>query len=203
MQIAIIGCGNMGGALARRLGPANQLLLYDRHVEKTECLEREGNGRACQDMSEALEIAEIVILAVKPQNIKQTAGLIKDSLLENKLLVSLLAATKIGVLEQYFPASNIVRMMPNLPLIYGEGVIGLSSDEKTTKENKACLAKTFETLGKIYWLPEEKMDALTVLGGSGPAFFFAMVEAMIDAGIAMGFTAQEAQGVAHQMFAAA
>ncbi len=90
-------------------------------------------------------------------------------------------------------------MMPNLPLIYGEGVIGLCSDEKMIKEDRDILAKLFESLGKIYWLPESKINGLTALTGSGPAFFFSMVESMIDAGIAMGFAAKDAQSLVYQM----
>ena len=90
-------------------------------------------------------------------------------------------------------------MMPNLPLVYGMGVIGLSSSNKIKNEDKEHLTKMFGSLGKIYWLPEEKIDALTALAGSGPAFFLVMVEAMIDAGIAMGFTAADAQGLIYQM----
>jgi pyrroline-5-carboxylate reductase len=115
------------------------------------------------------------------------------------MVVSLLAGTTIETLRQYFPAVKIVRMMPNLPLVYGEGVIGLSLIKKIENEDKKHLTEIFESLGKIYWLSEEKIDALTALAGSGPAFFFAMVEAMIDAGIAMGFSASDAQSLIYQM----
>lgn len=199
MKIAIIGCGNMGGAIAKRLASTNQLFLYDRHTEKTEKLAQEGFGKACQSMSEALQASEMIILAVKPQNINQTAGLIKEKLKGDQIIVSLLAGTKINTLLQHFPNMTVVRMMPNLPIIHGDGVIGFSSDEKTKSETKELLTNTFKALGKVYWLPEEKMNALTSLAGSGPAFVYAMIEAMVDAGIAMGFTSQEAQDIAQNM----
>lgn len=199
MQIAIIGCGNMGGGLAQRLSQTNQLFLYDHRMEKAENLSLMGYGIACTDVMEALHAAETIILAVKPQNLKQAADLIKEGLQKNKMLVSLLAGTTLETLRQHFPTVRIVRMMPNLALIYGEGVIGLCADETIKVEDKEKLTKTFEPLGKVYWLPEDKIDALTALAGSGPAFFFAIVEAMVDAGIAMGFTAQEAQGIVYQM----
>lgn len=199
MQITIIGCGNMGQSLAQRLSQTNQLFLYDHNNEKTEFLAQQGYGKACKDIMEALRPAEMIILAVKPQNLKQLAELIKDDLRDNQMVISLLAGTTIETLGHYFPAAQIVRMMPNLPLVCGEGVVGLSASKKIKNEDKEHLTKTFASLGKIYWLPEEKMDALTALTGSGPAFFFAMVEAMIDAGIAMGFTAKDAQGLTYQM----
>jgi pyrroline-5-carboxylate reductase len=110
----------------------------------------------------------------------------------------LLSGTTLNTLESFFSPSRIVRMMPNLPLIYGEGVIALCADDRKA-EDKDRLQKIFEVLGKVYWLPEEKMDALTALAGSGPAFFFVMVEAMIDSGIAMGFTAADSQKIVLQM----
>ena len=196
MQIAIIGCGNMGKALGQRLSQGNQLFFYDHHREKAEHLAKEGYGKACKDVSDALRPSEMILVAVKPQNLKQAAALIKNALRDNQVIVSLLAGTPISALRGHLPTAHIVRMMPNLALLHGEGVIGLSSDETVWAEH---LTKIFEPLGKVYWLPEEKMDALTALTGSGPAFFFTMVEAMIDAGIAMGFTVSDARGLVCQM----
>lgn len=189
----------MGGALAQRLSHDNQLFLYDHHGEKAALLAKKGYGKACECVEEALLASKIIILAVKPQSMQQAAELIGNALRENQILVSLLAATTVATLAKHFPTGQIVRMMPNLPLICGEGVIGLSSDEKIKKEDKELLNQTFQSLGKIDWLPEEKINALTALTGSGPAFFFVMVEAMIDAGIAMGFSASDAQGLTYQM----
>jgi len=199
MQIAIIGCGNMGKALAQRLSHTNQLFLYDNHIEKAKLLAQEGWGKACKEARDALRNAEMIILAVKPQNLKEAVASFKNSLQQHQVIVSLLAGTPVATLRQYFPTAQIIRMMPNLALIHGEAVIGLSSDENLKNEVKELLSKTCEVLGKIYWIPEEKMDALTALASSGPAFFFAMVEAMIDAGIAMGFAAKDAKGLVYQM----
>jgi pyrroline-5-carboxylate reductase len=78
-------------------------------------------------------------------------------------------------------------------------VIGLSADETIQEKDKERVTTTFASLGKICWLPENKIDGLSALTGSGPAFFFVMVEAMVDAGIAMGFAAKEAKGLVYQM----
>lgn len=199
MKITIIGCGNMGQALAQRLSPTTQLFFYDHNKEKAEIFEQQGYGTACKNIIEAVCSSEIIILAVKPQNLKQLADLIKEKLKDNQMIVSLLAGTTIETLRNHFPEIKIIRMMPNLPLIYGEGVIGLSLIKTQANEDKELLKKIFEPLGKIYWLDEEKIDALTALAGSGPAFFFSMIEAMVDAGIAMGFSAADAQDLTYQM----
>lgn len=199
MKITIIGCGNMGQALAQRLSPTNQLFFYDHNREKTELLEQQGHGSACKNIMEAIDTSEIIILAVKPQNLKPLAESIQEQLKTHQIIVSLLAGTTIETLRKHFPAVKILRMMPNLPLKCGEGVIGLSSSETLVKEEQEHVKKIFDPLGKLYWLEEAKMNALTSLAGSGPAFFFTMVEAMIDAGIAMGFSAAEAQDLTYQM----
>jgi len=199
MLIAIIGCGNMGSALAQRLSKTHQLFLYDHHIEKTEQLAQEGCGKSCQSIKEAVNHAELVILAVKPQNVTEIGKLIGKELKKEQILISLLSGIRIENLKELFAHTQTIRMMPNLALIYGEGVIGMCSDENMSPENKDILTKTFELLGKIHWLPEDKINALTSLTGSGPAFFLTMVEAMVDAGIAMGFTASHAQQLTYQM----
>jgi pyrroline-5-carboxylate reductase len=173
--------------------------MYDRHFEKAEFLAQQGYGKACKTIQEACLHSEIIILAVKPQNIEKLAESMRKELTNDQLLISLLAGTTLETLSHYFPSSKIIRMMPNLPLIYGEGVIGLSSAETIKEEEKKQISKIFELLGVIYWLPEEKINALSSLTGSGPAFFYLMMEAMIESGIAMGFTAVDAQKLVAQM----
>jgi pyrroline-5-carboxylate reductase len=188
----------MGRGLAQRLSQANQLFLYDHHPEKSELLEQENYGKACKHIQEALISSEIIILAVKPQGLKRLADMLQGSLRESLMIVSLLAGTTIDTLEHYFPAVPIVRMMPNLPLVCGQGVIGLSGHDNREKNHQEHLTNLFAPLGKVFWLPEEKIDALTALAGSGPAFFLVMIEAMVDAGIAMGFSAADAQNLIDQ-----
>lgn len=199
MHIAIIGCGNMGKALGEKLGSTNQLYFYDHNPEKGEILEKNGFGKACKNIQEAINHAETVILAIKPQNFNESATIIGKELKKGQIVISLLAGTTLSTLKHSFPETTIVRMMPNLPLIYGEGVIGLSPDEKMNAKEKERLTDAFTSLGKICWLPEDKINALTALTGSGPAFFLTMIEAMIDAGVTMGFAATEARGLVHQM----
>ncbi|MCI5052725.1 MAG: pyrroline-5-carboxylate reductase [Simkaniaceae bacterium] len=199
MKITIIGCGNMGKAFAKRLSQTNQLFLYDHKIINAESLANQGYGIACNDVRAAIKATDMIILAVKPQSLDDVATTIAGCIQENQIIISMLAGTPIKALEQYFQNANVVRMMPNLPLIYGKGVIGLSANEKLQKEVKENLTKTFEVLGEIFWIQEEKMNGLTALTGSGPAFFFTILEAMVDAGIAIGFNAKEAQELIYQM----
>lgn len=197
MKIAIIGCGNMGSGLASRLFHTNTLYFFDRNIEKSIRLESEGYGKACHEIKEALQNAELIILAVKPQNLKEIAPAIVKNLNTSQILISLLAGTPLEILSQTFPNIDIVRMMPNLAITIGQGIVGLSA--KDTLKIKNTLTNLFEPLGTIYWLPEDKMEALSVLAGSAPAFTFVMIEAMMDAGISMGFSVKDAQTLIYQM----
>lgn len=198
MNITIIGCGTMGSGLAKQLSAKNTILLYDHHLEKAERLQREGYGTACPHLQDALQRSDSVILAVKPKGLKEVASLM-GAAPTHYTLISLLAGIPLAKLKNYFPSQRIIRMMPNLAIIYGEGLIGLTTDESLTEKEKTQLSTLCEPLGKVYWLPEAKINAFTSLAGSGPAFVFAIIESMIDAGIGMGFNAQDAQELVHQM----
>ncbi len=195
-RIAIIGCGNMGEALAKRLSPFYPLFFYDKNRKKAEHLAHENHGQACSTVKEATQSAKAVILAIKPQSLKESASAISSELKEGQMIISILAGTSLSVLRRYFPHCSILRMMPNLALLYGEGIIGVTSDATVQREE---WSKLFEHLGKVLWLPEEKMDAFTALTSSGPAFFFVLLEAMVQAGVKMGFSSQDSGDLVGQM----
>lgn len=199
MHITIIGCGNMGTGLAELLSPSHHMLLYDRDWSWTQELAHKVKGEACQHISQAIENAELIFLAVKPQNLKEISPLIKPHLKKNQLIISLLAGTPLNVLKHYFSQATLIRMMPNLAMRYGDGVIGLVNSPDLSAELKKELEELLSPLGRIYWLKENQMDALTSLAGSGPAFILTLIESMIEAGVAMGFQAKDAQELTLQM----
>jgi pyrroline-5-carboxylate reductase len=198
MKITLIGCGTMGQALAQHFSQNHELFLYDHHLEKTQHLEREGHGQACQQVTEALQQSDLAILAIKPQNLKEVVDVINQADFK-KTIVSLLAGTPIHKLRRFFKDQRIIRMMPNLAIIYGEGLVGLSTDELLIGEEKEQFSALFASLGKVYWLTEDKMDGFTSLASSGLAFMFAIIEAMVEAGIGMGFNSKVSQELVHQM----
>jgi pyrroline-5-carboxylate reductase len=199
MRITIIGCGNMGSALASQLFKNHPLALFDRHPEKSAALEEQGHGTAVSTLKQALSHAEILILAIKPQHLDELAKDLKPYLKGNPLIISLLAGTPFAILKKAFPKKTLVRMMPNLAVSLGKGVVGLAQEGNLSEDKQARLSTLFKPMGKILWLPEKKLDPLTAMAGSGPAFVFVMVEAMVDAAIAMGFSTRESQEIVLQM----
>ncbi|MFI0435473.1 MAG: pyrroline-5-carboxylate reductase [Parachlamydiaceae bacterium] len=199
MDIAIIGCGNMGTAVAELLSPLHRLILHDRDWNWTQELAHKIGGEPRQNINEAIDEAEVVFLAVKPQNLKEIAPLIKDDLKKNHILISLLVGTPLESLQNDFPSPTIIRIMPNLAMRYGEGIIGVVDTPALSLEIKNSLEELLAPLGLLYWLQESQIDALASLAGSGPAFILTLVEAMIEAGIAMGFKAKDAKNLTLKM----
>lgn len=189
MKIGIIGCGNMGQAFGEKLALEQTLFFYDRNVHKAMHLQEKGYGKAVS--LDEIKKCDLLLLAIKPQNLHEM-----EIIQSKKIVVSLLAGTPLSILRQKFPHSDIIRLMPNLAILYGEGLMGLSSDQE---ERKNLYEKIFAPLGKIYWIKENQMDAFTSLAGSGPAFVFSLMEAMKEAGKVMGLDGDFAQEIVLQM----
>lgn len=189
----------MGSGLAKRLSPHYEVYLYDRTREKADALVQKGYGKVSLFLPEHILQADLVILAVKPKNLKEIAAAWESHLRPETAIVSLLAGVPLLTLSSCFPICPVIRMMPNLALNVGEGAIGFSAEEGIQKKWGHDLAKLAAPLGKVFWIPETKMDAFGALAGSGPAFIFVLVEAMIDAGILMGLNVKDSRDYIVQM----
>jgi pyrroline-5-carboxylate reductase len=192
MKVAIIGCGVMGAAFAKHFAKEHTVFLCDQEKRRRERLAEEIGGKPIEKMSEAIKEAEVVLLAVKPKDMAEVAKATHTEFSKEKLLMSILAGTSLSLLRKSFFAT-ILRLMPNLALTCGEGVIGLVDDGHLSEEEKKNAEELLKGLGLLAWLPESKIEALTALAGSGPAFIFVIIEALIEGGISMGFNAEEAR----------
>jgi pyrroline-5-carboxylate reductase len=187
--LAIIGGGKIGEALlsglVRRGGP-DGLLVCERSPERAAQLaERYGVGAV--DLATAATRARVLLLAVKPQDIDVLLGLLAPHVDSSHLVVSVAAGVPTKRIEAALPEGTpVVRVMPNTPALVDEGMSVLSAgahaEEAHLDEAEALLA----AVGKVRRVPEDQQDAVTALSGSGPAYFFYLVEAMVDAGILLG-----------------
>ncbi len=181
----------MGSSFAKKLGAAHELFLVDRTYDKAQKVASESGGTALKSPVELVKQSEIILLAIKPQNLVSVAHEIKESLSHSHLLVSILAGVPVRQLKHHFGHVTLLRMMPNLAVKYEKGILGLCEYEVLPKDIKKKIEQIFSPFGALYWLPEDKMDALTSLTGSGPAFAFVLIEAMVEAGITMGFSSTQ------------
>jgi pyrroline-5-carboxylate reductase len=204
MKIGIIGCGHMGSGIARRLADAqNDLWVYDHHEKKTKTLADSTRAKACQSAAEVAKEAKVILLAVKPKDLSQAAEMLRQAVTPHHLLISILTGISIDALKERFGNVPILRMMPNLAVLYGQGVVGLTEGPNLSSKTKHNIERVFSPLGLVCWVDEKKIDILTSLTASGLAFFFVMFEAMVDAAIAMGLNASHGKELVLQMLTGA
>lgn len=193
MKVAIVGCGVMGSALARHLSTRNTIIICNRTRKKAQSLAKEIQAEVCLNMNNAMQKADILILALKPKDFLKFTKDIESSLSKGKIIISILSGVSTHLLKHYFPLAHCVRAMPNLALICSEAVIGLSEDKELPMYVRNKVTLLLNGLGLVMWISEEKMEALASLNSSGLGFIFLFVEAMIEGGIFMGFEPHRAK----------
>lgn len=199
-HISIIGCGVMGSGLAKALSDHHQITLCDRSSEKAEALGKKINVKYSHDIADAVGEADIILLCVKPQDLKEVSKQLFGKIRDDQVLVSILSGVSLKVLKVHFGDVSILRIMPNIACFYGEGVMGFVDNKELNKNDKKELEEVFKPLGHIHWVEENQIDALTALAGSGPAFAFVIIESMVDAAVALGLSAAQGRKMAIQMF---
>ncbi|HCL60072.1 MULTISPECIES: pyrroline-5-carboxylate reductase [Acinetobacter] len=206
-NISFIGGGNMaqaliGGLISQGL-PATRITVSD-PVEKVRSLLAEKEVNVTDDNIAAIKDADIVLFAVKPQVL---ASVLKplQGLLDGKLVISIVAGAEIATLSALLGTDRIVRVMPNTPALVQTGAHGLFANEEVGNDDRELASQVLASTGLTIWVNSEaQIDAVTAVSGSGPAYFFYMMESMIRAGknlgldekVATALTLQTALGAA-------
>ncbi len=208
-RIAFIGAGNMatsliGGLRAQGVEP-DSISASDPGLETRERVSAEHGIKVFADNAEAIEGADVVLLAVKPQMMKAVCETLRTSLKPNQLIVSIAAGITCASIKTWLGEQPLVRCMPNTPALLRQGVSGLYATPEATAAQREQAEQLLSAVGIALWLDQEKqLDAVTALSGSGPAYFFFLIEAMTAAGVKLGlpadvagkFTLQTALGAA-------
>lgn len=198
-KIGIIGVGNIGSAIIRGIVGAKgkvspqDIAASDIDKKKLHAISYELSVGSASDNVELISCSDIIILAIKPSQVKEVLEEIPriDS---GKLVISVAAGIKTSFIEKMLPVA-VVRAMPNMASLLGEGMTAISAG-KLAKERELEFAEAiFSTMGETIRVEENLMDIVTAVSGSGPAYFFLMMEALIEAGVAGGLSSQ----VAHQL----
>jgi pyrroline-5-carboxylate reductase len=201
-RIAFLGCGSMneailGGLLEAGTDPADVVATVRRAERAAELAERHHGITAIAGEEEpdnnkqASKGAAVVILGVKPVGIADLAREISPSLAPDTIVVSVAAAVSIGQLEAALPAGQpVIRTMPNTPAKLGRGVVSVSPGTSCTQEQLQKVKDILQGAGTVVEVPEEQVDALSAISGSGPAYAFYLAEAMAAAGQELGLDAE-------------
>ncbi|MGE8654016.1 MULTISPECIES: pyrroline-5-carboxylate reductase [unclassified Acinetobacter] len=188
-NISFIGGGNMaqaliGGLIARGV-PTTRITVSD-PVEKVRALLAEKDLHVTDDNLAAIRDADIVLFAVKPQVLASVLAPLKG-LLAGKLVISIVAGAEIATIAQLLETDRIVRVMPNTPALVQTGAHGLYAGAAVSTEDRELASQVLASTGLTLWVNSEaQIDAVTAVSGSGPAYFFYMMESMIRAGKNMG-----------------
>ena len=198
-QIAFIGGGNMatsiiGGLIREGSVRADLIHVSDPGEEQRDALQSKFNVVTHDDNLDAIANAGVVILAVKPQMMKAVLEPLKETLnTRQPLLISIAAGISLPSLSQWSGCNAIVRSMPNTPSLTGHGAMGLYASEAVSIEQRNLTDSLMAATGLTVWVKTEaEIDAITALSGSGPAYYFLMMEAMINAGQKLGLSEETA-----------
>ncbi len=188
--VAIFGAGVMGetllSGLLRSGHPVADLVVTERRADRAAEL-TEKYGITVLGNTDAAERADTIVLVVKPQDMGSLLDEIADRVRPGNVVVSLAAGITTDFLESRLPeGSSVVRVMPNTPALVDEGMAALSPGKHCTDDHLAIASGLLASCGKVTQVPEKLMDAVTAISGSGPAYIFYVVEAMIEAGVVLG-----------------
>lgn len=204
MKLCFIGFGNMAKAIAHSLYQQDKYQISASSPSLEEGLSPEGL-RTYADNTSAVAQADLVILAVKPAKVAEVLESIKTALPQQSLLISVAAGVSLSLLEQHCPTGQaIIRSMPNIPIAIAKGATPLIANARVSQAQRAWAEELFQYSGIISWVSDEQeIDAFTALSGSGPAYVFYFLEAMIDAAVKLGLNAEIAKRFALQTLSGA
>ena len=202
-MIAILGAGKMGEALASgllRAGVVRQeeIIAAVRRPERAKQL-RDGYGIEVMTAAEAAGRAENLVLTVKPQDMAALLDEIRDAVTPGTLVISVAAGITTAFIGHRLPAGvPVVRVMSNTPVLVDEAMSVISPGEHATEAHLRRAEELLQPVGKVLRIPESQQDAATALSGSGPAYVYFLVEAMVDAGILLGMPRSDALEMVRQ-----
>ncbi|MHA1520997.1 MAG: pyrroline-5-carboxylate reductase [Promethearchaeota archaeon] len=197
-NLGLIGIGNMGNAFLTSLLRDNgnyyeKYCIFDVNKDKTAKFKGNGKINICSDVQKVVEMADTIILIVKPQNMRDVLLDIQPLMLDYKKFITIAMGLPIEFYRNYLGEKcYISRVMPNTPYLVSAGAAGITLDPKLSTEDAQRIKKIFTLSGKVIECKEELLDVVTGLSGNGPAYFFIMIEALADGAVKMGLSREDA-----------
>jgi len=204
-KLAVIGAGKMGETLIKalldaKILAADQIVATVKHANRLEEVAARLGVRVLLDNGEAIQSAEVILLCVKPQALRETLAEIKPVIRNEQLVISIAASATTSFLERHLEKSvPVVRSMPNTPALVRAGMTALCRGADATEEhlNRAC--RIFEAVGRTLVIDEKYFDAVTALSASGPAYIYIILESLAEGGVKVGLPRNVATELAAQM----
>jgi len=204
-RVGFIGCGNMasaliGGLLKSKTLNSRDIYAFDIRKERLKKMENEHGINALRDNTDVVRKSDIIVLAVKPQNIKEVLEEIKSSLSKDKRLFSIAAGISTRFIEETITEQiPVVRVMPNTGALVGLAASGICKGRYTDEDGLKLAREIFGAVGVVITVDDEDLiDVVTAISGSGPAYVFYLVEAFIQAGLSLGLSREVSNLLANQ-----
>ena len=201
--LGILGCGNMGSALAMAAAaesPNTSLFLYDIDPEKSSALAETTGGTVSGSIRSLMEQSEAILVALKPGTLPKV---MRDNRCSDKLLISIAAGLSLKTLEASCPDSRWIRVMPNTPVLVNRGVLGWTAGSGITDEDRDFFTSVFSSSGQLFETGENLLDTVTGLSGSGPAYVFLIINALAEGAVLEGMPKNMALKIAAETVAGA
>jgi pyrroline-5-carboxylate reductase len=188
VSIGFIGGGKMAEALIACSRSPKQIIVSDISKKRLSYLKKKYKIKLAKDNAEVFKKAKVVILAVKPQNVRDVLRGLSRAKSRETVVISIAAGIPLSYLQKKLPGLSIIRAMPNNPCLVGMGITALAKGKKVkSKEFKQAL-KIFDGVGEVVVVPEKWMDAVTGLSGSGPAYIYECIEGLAHGGVKAGLS---------------
>ncbi|MBC8531205.1 pyrroline-5-carboxylate reductase [Gehongia tenuis] len=202
-RIGFIGAGNMAeaiirGILGNRLYAGHEILVYDANPQRMDYMVETYKVVPAASNEEMAERAALLVLAVKPQVAPSVLPSVAPHIDGDQSIVSILAGWSLETLRGYFRKGSLVRVMPNMPALVGQGMSAISFEPSASEALKKTVLDIFAATGEVEVLPEHQLDAAGALSGSGPAYVACFMEALADAGVREGLPRATAYRLAAQ-----
>ena len=199
-RIGFIGAGNMAEAIIKGLASTGGYEIRATNRSNHTRLERmrEDYKVVPSSFEDVLEKSDILVLAVKPKDVSGVLSNLSPLNLDDKLIISVAAGISLELLQKCLPSSPVVRAMPNTSSGVMHSMTGLVEGKGVKEQHRKETEDIFGAVGKFMWIPEERMNSLMAISGSGPAYFYLFTEALVKAGLEFGFSNEEAEMLAKE-----
>lgn len=203
-ELGILGAGNMAEAIVRGvikngLLRPEQIIAADVSEQRRDLFAQQLGIRAVADNSEVAKQSKIILLSVKPYQMENVLAGIGQRMKPDALVISIAAGVSTAFIEKHLGGGKkwrVIRTMPNTPMLVGEGMAAISAGSNADQRDMATARRIFESAAAVIEVSEDQLDAVTAISGSGPAYFFFLVEQMIRAGVELGLTSQQSHTLA-------
>ncbi len=205
-ELGFIGSGNMATALIRGilnsdLYKKDKIIASDKSKEARDRVKKEFGIKVCESNIEVVKKAKVILLCVKPQNMKEVLDEIKDEIESDQLIISIAAGVPISAIVRSIGKEiPVVRVMPNTASFVQKGMAGISYGPKIRRDHINIALDIFNSVGETIIVKEDLMDLITAVSGSGPGFIFRIMEHIVDAATRLGLKGEDAKRLVIQTF---